>query len=455
MNRYIKQKVGLFLMIQFSICVLVLISSNIKWNIVLSVIHLILGLFVLKLDKGLWISFVAIFNILSYILHMGNLLAVRVFGYDNTYLNSFEDTVINQSIFFVMMCHTALIMGAVIKKWKTWKIKTPIKLEISEKRLEQLGWICLAIGILPRLFIDINLILLQINGGYLKSLSQVTHFGWKSVLAQFFYIGVVILLFLSKHQRLRARIILIIVTIWEVITMLSGGRIYAVSFIVVLIYIYCVRIETPRLSAGLFLGVAGYCLLLLLNIAAQIRMEGGFRALELYTAAKLSFGEENQVLKILCEMGGTIATVFYSLINFPSYSSFAFGASYIETILAIFPYFENNFVNINHLIYIYNFQYNSYLGGSWIGEVFYNFSYCGFLYAYILGRTFGQFEKIFEQNEKCNNYAVSLIVLTFLFYTITYIRDYFARFGTAIQVCAVLLVISYFLSNIKWSIGDR
>lgn len=415
---------------------------------IISLIILFLSFVIIKVANGSVFTFVSLVLILSYILHMGTYVATELFKYRDNFLD-FDRKTTCTAILFVSLCHVALTMGSVIKFKKRRKIKSLIRFQVTEKILNNVGTFCTILGIFPRIYIDINQIRLQMSGDYLKSLAQIRQYGWISVLAQFFYVGILILIFTSNRNKIRGRVILLSTCIWEVVTMLSGGRIYAISFILAMLYVYCIRVEKPNIKQCMLIGIFVYILCLVMSTIATIRRTGGFSYEILWQSVTSSFGENNPILKMLVEMGGTMKSVIFSMDNFPSYSEYAYGKSYIESIVSLIPFFGEKITNINHMIYIYNFKVSSYMGGSWLGEAYYNFSWFGCVYCYILGRVIGKFEALIKEDEHNGNYINSIIILSFIFYIITYMRDYFVRFTTPIQVCLVVLFFAYCIKNIQ------
>lgn len=52
-------------------------------------------------------------------------------------------------------------------------------------------------------------------------------------------------------------------------------------------------------------------------------------------------------------------------------------------------------------------------------------------------------------DDKKGNYIGSLCVLVFIYPGIVWIRDYFYKFTTYIQVCAVVLIVAYIFNRIS------
>lgn len=440
---------------QILLIILITVCNNRKVWIISSLFILIFSYFYIKMEKGRLLTFMTIFLTLSYVLHMGQYIVIEFFSYDSNFLNA-PNKVTCSSILFINICHISFVIGSTKLTRRKKKISTLFLYRLDKQILYYIGCFCIVCGVVPRLYIDINQMLLQINGNYSESLEQMTQYGWISILAQFFYVGVLILIFLSNSNVFRARIILFIVCLWEIFTMLSGGRIYAISFIISMIYIYCLRVEKPTIKTIIIIGVIVYFGCIIMNIVADMRVTGGFSLNNVIKEVKDSFGKDNPIILFIAEMGGTMKSMLYSVINFPAYSEYAYGRSYIESIITAIPFADSILpIDDNHLVFIKHFRSSSYLGGSWLGEAYYNFSWLGFIVCYLWGKWIGKFENIFAEDTIENNYSRTLVILTFIFYIITYTRDYFARFATPIQMCGVLFVLSYCVGKIKQSLQRR
>lgn len=437
----IKRKVLVLILVDITFFILAMSVNMVNILTILTVGQLILELVIIREKSGRFFCLSNIFIILSYILHMGNLVFVCLLQYKNDYIVSLDKSTLINSILFFMLCHLFFVLGTVFVGRRSIKINMKKKHNISFKVLEQVGWISLFIGIIPRIYIDCKQISMQLNGDYLNALNNINKYGIVGILALFFYVGAAIVMYTSVNHRIRARIILVLITIWEMITMLSGGRIYAMSLIIVLFYLYCLKIEQPKMKTVVLGGIAGGVISIIMAVISRVRIVGSFNTSDIQNMLSGDFLNQNPIISFLVEMGGTMKSLAYSIQDFPSYSNYALGKTYLETIISVIPFIGEKIVDIKNLVYIYNFRSFMYLGGSWLGEVYFNFSWLGCIICFFIGRWIFRIDKTLEDNNENNN-IVTMFCLAFLFYIIRYTRDYFYGFAQPIQVCVVLLMMS-------------
>lgn len=441
-TKLVRKDIIILFFMQILACLFCFVANNIRVGVFLSLIQFFISVCIIYLLYNKIFTFGFILITISYILHMGNLFATQFLGNNNIYLYRLSNSTINRGILFFMLCHYFLITGIGLGYKSGYSHNFNKWFHIDKSQLMQMGVICTFVGIGPRLYIDYQQIIAQINGNYLESLSQLTQYGIVSILAQFFYVGILTLIFVSDENKWRARIILSAVSLWEVITMLSGGRIYAISLIVAMIYVYVVRVEKPTKKQVVVAFILLYFLCSIINVVSSMRVGGTMSFETLSQALVDSFGKDNPIISTLIEMGSTFMTLGLSIDNFPSYNSYGYGKTYISSVLSVIPMYENYIADINDLIFIYGFRSHSALGGSWLGEAYYNFSWLGCVVCLFIGKFVAKFENVINIDEKNNQYFGSAFIVTFIFYIILYMRDYFYRFTTTIQVFIVVLIIS-------------
>lgn len=431
--------------IQLVLCAVVLVSSNTTFNVGISVLNFAFGIYFVYLCKGKLLTFVVIFASLSYILHMGWLIAVNLFGFKSSFL-AFPQDVVNLSILLCMLCHTAFFWGGGVSDNKYIRIKPLINFNqrIDRITIVNLGILCCILGVYSKFNIMIKQLMTAQIYGY--SVSSAEEIGINGILVQFYYVGVLLLIAGLKEKKNFARIILLIAIIFEIVSMLSGSRIYSISMILAIVYVYFAFVQRPKKSMIVFGVLAAYILSMAMSVIASIRTLGGFDIENVLFAAESS--NDNPILMFMAEMGGTMIDVIYGITDFPGHTSYGLGMTYIDSILSVIPYYENNIANEVNLYFIKGFKSYEYLGGSWIGEAYYNFGWLSCLFCFFVGKVLGKFDSIFDRCAMTGDYTGALILLSFLFYIIGYARDYFYKFVTAIQVCLVVLVLGYVLNII-------
>lgn len=124
-------------------------------------------------------------------MHFGNILAVGTLGFEDDFLTSENEDIIISSMIYVSVCHIAMFYGTIFNQNGKSEMSLNF-INIDFNLLNKLGYLCFAIGVFPKIWIDSQQVAAQMAGGYLSSLGQITRYGPISILAQFFYPGVFI-----------------------------------------------------------------------------------------------------------------------------------------------------------------------------------------------------------------------------------------------------------------------
>lgn len=449
MEKYLNRKILILYFIQFTLCFLCFSIKNVRYDTILALIQLLVTLIIVNAARENFFSYGVLFITLTFVFHMGNLVVTQLFGYKNDYLYTLPNNVICNGIAFYMFCQVAVLIGMCTSTSRVSKNQRKDRFIIDKKVLLKTGIVCAIFGTLPKIYVDYQRIMAQQSTDYSTAVSIAGQYGWLSILAQFSYVGILILIFLSRGHKIRARIILFLASVCEIVSMMSGGRLNQVSFMLVMICVYIVRVEKPHVSQVIALLILIYIFCSLLNMIADLRGIGTIRLEDFKNAIVDSFSGKNPIFDFLSEAGGTFMSLGLAEKYFPSYHGFVYGRSYIDSILSVIPVYESNVADMNSLVFIYSFPDSNWLGGSWLGEVYFNFSWLGCIFCYFVGRILGKVENIFMIDDKKGNYIGSLCVLVFIYPGIVWIRDYFYKFTTYIQVCAVVLIVAYIFNRIS------
>lgn len=437
----------IFVFVQLLLLCSMFLFDNYVFCTIASFVIVIFQVLIINKEKETFCTFPMFFLLLSYVLHMGRMLMIVFFDYeDNNFL--LRENNIPLSLIFASICHLMFVLGSVSTP-KTRISKKGI-LKIDKKTLRFLAVVSILIGVYSRIYIIIKQLSVSSTEGYMALFSDSYDKGIYGILELFYFFGIIAFIF-TETNIARARVILILACLLEVISMLSGGRMYAISHMIVFSYVYCIRIEKPKVKYLLLLGILLYFLCAVMSTIADIRNES-FSGDELKNAVVKSFGIANPIIELIGELGGTLKSLIYSVTYVPEVVPTANGKSYFDTILLSVPFLEQ-YADNNSICYIKNFPGHDYMGGSWLGEIYFNFSWLGIIFAYVLGKVCGSFERIYEKADEENNYLGAVVVISFLSELITYGRDYFALFSKSIQLSLILIAcgifINYLFKNLK------
>lgn len=422
--------------------------------IIVSTINLFIGCIGLKVFGYKLCSFPMIFCILTFLFHLGQVYVV-VFNisidlpFDPIHrLNSID---LYNSLKFIVRVHYMLYLGVMLARLlsldkkdtneliKNLEVADPIKKNNQIGKARTMGHIIIMLSVFPKLYINISKYILYFQGGYLDTyLVQVN--GYINILASIFVVGVALIIIANKDNKRKAIIIYFLYALYSIMFMITGNRIVPLIEIITLTIVLTKFVIKVRFKTGILFLISSYILLIFINGISEYRMSGDFS----WEVFKL---ENNPIIDAMAEFGCTLISVGYAFETFPNQVDFNFGMTYIHGFLTIFPNFGYMDTLRGSLCYVYEFANSSALGGSYIGELYYNFGQFGILFAgvfgLIIGVLYNKMEK-YANNMNYVNYAIALLGVPTIIslvrgYVIDLYRIYFV-FGIFIKIIDLLYV---------------
>ncbi len=267
----------------------------------------------------------------------------------------------------------------------------------SNRKLFLIG-IILTILSLP---IHIRISLLQVRltteGNYLNSF-EANISGIQYTFSMFCIIGIIMLMLAFSEQRIKLYLIYFLSIIYFAWTMMSGGRGRPVITILLFTFILLKLVKVSPWKIVL-LAAAGYIALMALSAIARIRDYGGITVENLYHAMKMG---GSPIIAALEEFGGTQQTVGLA-VRLAKSCPYKLGSTYFLSLFSILPNAGGIFSNLNQESIFTLYLPGAYLGGSIIGEAYYNFGWlgCGIGMAagLLIGRLSSKIECIFRDRK--------------------------------------------------------
>lgn len=271
---------------------------------------------------------------------------------------------------------------------------------------------------------------LYVNGSKMMGAASDAYHGVYSLvipapiqaLSFFFEAGLLLMLLVIGRGREGTPLFWSVVAI-NVVVMATGSRQYSVCFLAVWCLVYFCYLK--RLSPGRTVGmvVACVCLLFLIDAFGELRTFGfSFEALSAYFA-KASFFDV--VWDSLGEFGSAFSTLVTSMTNVPSVLPYGMGATYVAGVLSIIPTLVSRFPLLKAATQFTASIDSAFLGGSMLGEFFYNFGWfgiaCSFLVGALLAWCQGRFNEAEDRGRIVYVWA-SAVLAVFL---LLFIRGYF------------------------------
>ncbi len=256
--------------------------------------------------------------------------------------------------------------------------------------IRTIGDILIIVGLLFSLLSTLTLLYYMLKGGYYSSLAHGNRFrGMYSQLANLWEIGVIILFLVNRENITKCKRYLVISLIYLFFSMLTGYRILAMMNATMLLYCYTKIVQRIRFRRSFLFIIIGV-------IAAQYIVNIGINRIQgVSLSTSTSFSITNLIAEVFAEFGGTAYTVCLVIEYVPKSLPFLFGLTYLVCPIFIFPNFGWNswsFVNAaSYTEYLRQFT-NSGIGGSYIGEAYFNAGWFGLILLLLFGIFLGFFE---------------------------------------------------------------
>ncbi|MEB2492994.1 O-antigen polysaccharide polymerase Wzy [Peribacillus frigoritolerans] len=426
---------------------------------ILSLIQLFINLLTItKLEKS-FLSLTNLFLIFSYITHLGILV---IFGFDievelpwNPLLSLTKDSY-KEACYFAVFCHAFLTFGMciILFKRKTYKISAATS-SIKNKDIQlylirSIGIMLIIIGIIPMLYIDISRVILYITGDYLDTY-KVGVGGFMIIISRFTEIGAIMLLIGNHENKKKAIFIILIIVIYQSIIMFTGNRGRPIMFLITIFFIYYNFIKKVGFKQFINTTILIYIVGFLLTFIGQIRMLSINDIGTFVETFKKSFFEFS-IFKILAEFGSTIVSLGFSLELFPEARSFQLGTNYLVSLLTIFPNLGGILTPVmEKAVFVYNWPQStrSFLGGSYLGELYYSFGDFSFVFVILIGMFIAFVSNKIKMYIAQQNYVLLSVYLILFPSLLWWTRDYFVSMVREFVWIAVVILILYYLIGSK------
>lgn len=416
-------------------------NFNTKSMAIISIIQVVfLCVAVLKLDKRNY--YLCIFISLIWLFHCGQILKDAFdiegivwldfsnYGNNNSFLVAFK-------YYYVSML--AIALGIFCRSLVREKIST-----IKTINWKLVAKLLIILGIIPRIYVDVNRFFYAVTVGYSK-VNSLPIAAPIQAIAFFFDAGVLIELRRRIDEDLKSTVLFWGVFIYKALTMITGARQDAFCFLIIWIYVYYL-IKRKSIKQLLKIIVLAYIGLVFIEIIGDIRGEGQL-SWELLISGKnnaqIMFGN------VLGEFGASFCTLVVAIQDIPQYLSFGFGRSYVAGVVSVIPGLLSKIQFLKESATFTtslpsNITYA--FGGSFIAESYYNFKWLGIVVSFVVGwcAAFCQINMINYNNKR--NYGASIVALVLLLF----IRGYFVDMTMKLAYLWLFIwAINYFFKRRK------
>ncbi len=255
-------------------------------------------------------------------------------------------------------------------------------------------------------------------------------------------IGFALLLIAQRDNPRKQLKLFVFILAYLIFVILSGIRSENVAYILVFVFLFIsTNMQKIPLSKLLMYGILGIVLLGVVQSVAEFRGVSDKSIASFLDIFWKSIGEKNIIRTTMEEFGNTFYTAACVVdLWLPSHSIF-YGQSYLLGLTAIIPSFFGMAGQITAascyplLLQKYGTLNDNYIniGGSILGECFFNFGIVGgIIAAFIIGLLIGYISKQFYKGVKSRNYEKIVFATPMMFSTIYWVRDYF---GGGVRAC--------------------
>lgn len=411
--------------------------SNSTFGRVIVLPFLFITLFSFHIAKIKIYNYYTLIFILLYILHFGQLVVSSIFPhYKFTFDISLQlnfDDFYSAQIYSLLFLMFYVATGLVCYRGYGY---IDVKTKDNNNLLKNVTVISLCIFFPLQLFLWYKGIMIRISENYLDTLAS-TNNGFIELFAKFHILGIIGLLIIYKNQTIKKQLVIFSYCLLLLISMLTGGRMYSISLLIVVISFYLivnnVKLNIKKLCIG---GIILFLLFDLLSSISKFRNENVSDINELVTLVRKQ--ENMPIYDFISEMGGTQFTMGLLLkkerLGMIEYS---YGKSYMLTVLSVLPNLNNRIKNIqdeNNFVLKLNYPT---LGGSAIAESFYNFGWygciVGSIIAYMVLKAERRIYDSFSQNKLANVFFQIIVIYAIILWQ-----------RNTMQVLARYMVYAYF-----------
>lgn len=336
-----------------------------------------------------------IFIVLSLTFHFGHQIIYTLHMNDvYSHINLMNITSVEQVLtasIYSLLCHIFFSAGYLLLANKTSRYNPKLLLDINGlKKIRLLFIIVFIISFIPMVYSDIDKLIALFSGGYINTFDT-----YKVGINKYIYLlsifarpsYSVILFSYYKNPKIAKKLYLCSI-IYSLFMMLSGDRGNSMIYILVWTFIYFKYISSLNKKSFILLILSGFFINVFMQIIMVIRSMGTI-SVEAVSEALLLRSDSNYLYLLLRENGLTLKSLIYCMQFIPQNVGYAFGKTFLYSILGaspVLPDFLLNFIS-NDITFFKNFPeaFQFSLGGTYIGEFYYNFGWFGPVMIIIIG----------------------------------------------------------------------
>lgn len=419
-------------------CLGLFVLGMIAWNMslvtLISVIILAVSFFAIKDKTGSILSFPFVFLVLCYFFHCSYALLIvtnNVSGNAHVFV-TLPEAVQLKTMKICIMFLAFYTIGCCLVRTPNCKTQKTL---LTIDQCKVIGIALMGICIIPRLYIDLTLLVAYLANGYHDTFD--THINnYVIVIGNMFYFGALLALIGFRKEKKNVLIIMLVLCTVIVIGMMSGRRGIKAVYLLAAFFICFnyVNLGSIKWKTIICYGLFAYLALVLIATFGDIRDSG-----ELSVALFLKYFFRNLTYRMIISQMGEFGYAAYTLgasIEYFSLQTFGYGWNYIASWLQVFPNIGGMLTGFSDkLSYVLKLpeMYQQALGGSALGEMYFNFGHAMFVLSAVAGYLITSLSNSLIQSVKSGRFSYKgFFGLLIIAPTIMWTRSSFNEFPRAI-----------------------
>lgn len=332
---------------------------------------------------------------------------------------------------FSISCILCFIIGYYIKRTNNRDFSS-LFIDIPDSYIQilrKVAFYMFIITLIPAVYFDVQSIKATLLYGYgalyhLSDSDYLIKYGY--IITPFFKHSILLLLLSYVKDGGKALIILVLAAVYLFLSMLSGARINALIYIILYSFVYIkLYIRKISLREILVIGSIVLAITVVIPVISNIRGAGDMSLSTILEASSAIHSDKGSVSSIAEEFGDSQITLIYTMMFT---NSFNYGLTYPLSFLQITPKLPSSWMPFlaNQFMYTESLPatYKATLGGSCIGEAYYNFGWFGIFFFLFVG----MFVKKLDSNIcicKKDNFIKFLLYISILPGLVMWVRGAF------------------------------
>lgn len=449
--------IQLILIVTLFLGVLITYEQNDKESIIgfYSIINLMLYLYLIHKQKAEYISIYSFFIMFMYLFNLGLPISrfIGTIGCEESFFMERRIYSMGKDLFINYLLYSYSLISFIeigifyfLATFKGFPKYKDTKFQVYDvKHYRHIAFFCILLGLIPFILIEKESIINTLTFGYQSSdiVDSISGTGL-GLISNFFYIGFFTLLLSYQKEKKNFIILCSIFSLYQIIRMyLTGDRSTGLTMILVILlmyHTYISKIKGKKMIMGIIVTYFFLAFLKLIEITRKETVD----IEDIFTKIL----HENPFTQTIFEYGGNVWSgmmVYYSMTE----TYFRMGSTYIASIIGkplsilhinddIWNYadFSNYIISSKNATIM---EVRSAMGGSFSGEVFFNFGYFGILLMPLFGYYLAKF------SIACTNTRHNILYSGYFLYLSTIVTWWVRQYFPILAWHAIFYGISIFL----------